>query len=113
MTVPPTTRKLSPETAFELMASPRRRHAVAVLVDADGPLDARTVARRVAARREDVRPEAVADERVDRTVLSLCHAHLPKLDEAGVVTYDDASGRVELGAASDAVEPLVEYAEGR
>lgn len=104
-------RRLSPDTAFRLVADARRRYVLAILVDANRPLDDRQLARRVSARCEETDPDSLSDEQVDRTLVSLRHIHLPKLDDAGAVTYDERTGRVELGDASDDLRPLLRYAD--
>lgn len=50
-------------------------------------------------------------DRTPTTVeLSLSHVHLPKLAEAGVLSYDRGSGRVTLGDATE-LDPYLSNAE--
>lgn len=76
----------------DAVASRRRRVVLATLRDADGPLTRPDLVERVHARLED----AGADESLtpDELLTELHHAHLPKLEAAGLVASDDA-GTVE------------------
>ena len=69
-------------------AEERRRLALDVLTDGSPPLDARTLARRVAARETDSSTESVPSKRVERVHVALYHTHLPKLADFGLVDYD-------------------------
>jgi len=80
------------------MASERRRTALSVLADATLPIDARTVARRVADR------EATGDvttDHIEKIHVSLHHIHLPALADVGLAAYD-----AERGIVDDAVEDV-------
>lgn len=69
------------------LADARRCLALTVLYGADGPMDRSTLAAEVSALLADAPP-------VDAVERDLHHAHLPVLDEAGLVTYDPAAGTV-------------------
>ena len=51
-------------------------------------------------------------EERNQLTASLVHKHLPKLDSAGVVEYDQNAGVVERSEAASALEPLLEWAAG-
>lgn len=71
------------DTAFDLLATERRRHALYCLRDADDPVPLLELADRVAEREAG----SPADDR-ERIAVSLGQVHLPKLDDAGVVDFD-------------------------
>lgn len=90
--------ELSLDVAFDALADPHRRAVLAVLDRQAGPLPV----------------DAVVEAVVDRTgghhcrvAATLHHAHLPKLDAAGLVTYDDEACTVAAGATLDSVGPLL------
>jgi hypothetical protein len=88
------------DTLYELLASERRRLALGVLVDADGPLGRVELARRIAGRRRDDRnADAVGEAAANEVAISLGHVHLPKLEAGGLVdrTGDDRYAVTELG----------------
>lgn len=69
------------DAVFGTLSNERRRHVVGVLRD----LDAETVGvERVA---EGVATREASEEGAGRVELSLRHTHLPKLSEAGVLSY--------------------------
>ena len=80
------------------LANERRRTTLTVLADASTPIDARTVARRVAARETS---GGVATDRIEDVHVSLHHIHLPALADVGLASYDP-----ERGVVIDAVEDV-------
>lgn len=89
------------------LASPRRRLALAVLVDGPGSVPVETLAERVADGRTAESTAADGGVR-KRTHVALVHRELPKLDEAGLVEWDRDSGTV---AAAD--HPALDCSELR
>ncbi|MFC6837748.1 hypothetical protein ACFQHK_14735 [Halomarina ordinaria] len=51
--------------------------------------------------------DADADAERDRVAVRLHHVHLPKLDDAGVLTYDAATRTVEREGAADRLDPYL------
>lgn len=91
-----------------MLSDERRERVVAILDSRDAPLLIDELAAAVAAYEGGTHGgprEAVASTRV-----SLHHVDLPKLDAAGVVSYDHEAGRVELLDVPDAYRDI---AEGR
>lgn len=83
--------ELSTDARYELLAVERRRIALAVVADSDGPLTLHELASAVAEREADA-PDADDAEAV---AISLHHVHLPRIADAGIVTYDTADKRIE------------------
>lgn len=75
-----------------LLASERRRVALSVLAGRSTPVDLSELAATVAARETDT--DADDARAVERVAVALHHAHLPKLDDFGVVDYDPEARRV-------------------
>jgi len=92
----PERRRTSSRDILRAIADERRRITLSVLADASTPIDARTVARRVAAREGT---EDVTTDRIEDIHVSLHHIHLPALADVGLTTYD-----AERGIVDDAVE---------
>ena len=75
-------------TVFDVLGDPQRSEAVRVLQEHGTPIPLDRLARLV---EDDAPPGSAADRaagdgRQSRTALH--HAHLPKLDDAGVIEYD-------------------------
>lgn len=70
------------------LADARRRLLVSILEDAEGTVERRSLARRVAGRETDEAPSAVPEPTVDTVETSLYHVHFPALREVGLVEID-------------------------
>ncbi|MGQ4557177.1 DUF7344 domain-containing protein [Halobellus sp. GM3] len=79
---------LTESQRHQLLASDRRRLAIEILTERIAPVDLDALAAAISAREE-------RDEAVDRVAISLHHAHLPKMDDAGVLDYNAESHRIE------------------
>lgn len=79
-------RSRSLDAIFELLADQRRREALYVLDRREGPITVAELADEVA---------TVVEAGPERVAIALHHVHLPKLADAGVVSYD-AEARTAL-----------------
>jgi len=77
---------LTADERYRLLSNDLRRATIAVLDDRSGRVELSEVASAVAARVDDV--DATAVDAEVRVETALHHAHLPKLDDYGVVEYD-------------------------
>ncbi|WP_336344419.1 DUF7504 family protein [Halalkalicoccus ordinarius] len=94
---PPATGSLTPDAAYDAIGARRRRYALYHLFENRGGERVETLAAAVA-RREGV----LDSERVEK---SLRHAHLPKLEDVGLVSLD--SERVVPQGAFAEIEPYL------
>lgn len=85
---------VSLDRVFELFSRERRRYALYALDDADGPLDVKELAERVAQWEED--DEEVDAETFEDVVLSLEHTHLPKASRAEYIGYDRDAEEIRI-----------------
>jgi len=89
---------------YEVLANERRRHVLDCLANREASMTVVDLAEAVARRERDAgRDDVSADER-KRIHVTLYHAHLPMMANAGIVEYDRSRGTVRL--ASDA-GPLI------
>lgn len=88
------------ETTFDLLSSSVRRAIVRVLRESNSVTRERLTARLAGSEAND--DDSVAERR--RIRIALHHNHLPKLAEAGLITYDDetvtATAKLEQVAQS-------------
>ena len=111
---------LGGDEVFHLLQARRRRLVLRYLRDREGPVEMRDVAEQVAAWEHETTLEALRSEERQRVYIALYQTHLPKLDEAGVIEYEqsrgvvDPTGRIERlyevldfegGGADEAVRP--------
>ncbi|MFC4448347.1 DUF7344 domain-containing protein [Halorussus aquaticus] len=92
------------ETAFDLLSNEYRRAIVDVL-DETGPVSRQQLTTRLLAR--GVGPADASDRPTRRRLrIALHHNHLPRLADAGVLTYDD-----ERVAPTSELDATVEWLE--
>lgn len=96
--------RLTADQIFDLLRSERRRTVLRYLRDEEGPVSVVDLAERVAAREHDTTVRALASAERERVSVSLCHSHLPKLAEAGVVEYDRDRDVVERRPRADRLD---------
>lgn len=98
------TTTISTDTALQVLADRQRRMVLRSLIEADGTA---TVDRLARGLEGDASSRAGRDAPRDRHRLQLHHAHLPKLQEAGLVEYEPGDETVRY-RPSDLVEELLE-----
>lgn len=76
------------------LAKSRRRHLLRVLHDRIAPIDLRELATNLAAAEQERDLVDVTSEDVDEIQVALVHIHLPTLEEARLVDWDQSAGTV-------------------
>lgn len=100
--------EVSREVVFEMLSNQRRRFVVHYLLDGDSESDLRDLSRSVAAWENDKRPDEITSRERRRAYNALQQAHLPKMDDAGLVEFDASRGTV---TATDGLADLRVYLE--
>lgn len=96
---------------FRLLASSRRRILLSCLQTADLPLHLSDLAREIAVREHDSPPTELPDEARKEIYLSLYHTHVPKLEEYGIVKFNQERKTLELTNKADHLTPYLERDE--
>ena len=101
---------LTTETVCELISNARRRAVIehVAALDPDERLEMGDLARTIASEEHDIPPATVSAEQRKTVYVSLLQNHLPKLDAAGVVAWNDRSGAVAPGRCVADLATLVE-----
>lgn len=97
---------LPKDEIFHLLQNQRRRYVLQYLQEVDGTVEMRDMAEQVAAWEHDTTLQALTSDERQRVYIALYQAHLPKLDEKGVINYNQSRGIVEPTAN---VEQLTQY----
>jgi len=95
-------RDLSRDEVFELLSSHRRRYALHAAQQADGPLELSDLAEQVAAWENGKSQSEITSDERHRVYTSMQQTHLPAMDRAGVIDYDN--GTIHLTDAVDSLE---------
>ena len=87
---------LSPDLVFEILSNTRRRMVLYYLRWYGGSVSVRELVGEIAALQNGVAVEDLTQQQRKRVYVSLYQTHLPKLEEAGLIEYDDDKGEVRL-----------------
>ena len=86
----------SKDELFQILSNSRRRYIIYYLSEAGTELSLKELATKIAATETDIPESAVSTEERQRVYISLYQTHLPKLEEAGIASYDDEERTVAL-----------------
>ncbi|MBZ6495728.1 DUF7344 domain-containing protein [Natrinema longum] len=93
--------RLSKDVIFELLKNRRRREVLAYLLEADDTVTLGELAEQIAAWENDLEVNALSSDQRKRVYVALYQTHLPKMDDAGIVEYDQDRGLISLADNAD------------
>lgn len=96
--------ELNQNVIFDVLSSSRRRYVLYYLSQHDAPVELPDLAKEVAAWEMETPVEDLSPQERKRVYVSLYQTHVPKLDEVGLVEYDQDTGEVRLTRRSDQIE---------
>lgn len=99
-----TSDEMSPDLVFEILSNTRRRMVLYYLRWYGGSVSVQELVGEVAALQNDVAVEDLTRQQRKRVYVSLYQTHLPKLEEAGLIEYDDDEGIVRLTDSADDID---------
>ncbi|AHG01886.1 hypothetical protein HALLA_00915 (plasmid) [Halostagnicola larsenii XH-48] len=92
---------------FSILADSVRRYVLYYLDEQETPVSLDRLATRVAAWHTDSTPDAVDDATLAEIRTALHHVHLPKLTEAGYITWNADTHTIRRGPNFDENAPLL------
>lgn len=87
--------ELPVDEIFHILQNERRRMVLEYLQETDSSVRMRDVAEQVAAWENDTTVEELTSDQRQRVYIPLYQSHLPKLDKAGIIDYQQNRGVVE------------------
>jgi len=96
------------DDCFDLLSNHRRRYTLHYLQRNGDGATLGDLADQVAAWENDIETDAVSHAERKRVYTSLQQVHLPRMDEMGVVEFDDREGRVTVGPAAEDLDVYLE-----
>jgi hypothetical protein len=96
--------ELSQDVIFDVLSSSRRRYVLYYLSQHEEPVELPSLAEEVAAWETESTVEELSSQERKRVYVSLYQTHIPKLQEVGLVDYDQDSGQVSLTDESDQIQ---------
>lgn len=110
------TGRVNENELFEVLANRRRRYALHALKrdasEAETQVDLGRLAEQVAAWENQIELQEVSYDERKRVYTALQQSHLPKMDEAGIVSYNKDRGVVEPTPAMEDVEIYMDVIHG-
>ena len=100
---------LSTNDIHSLLKNQRRRYVLEYLRANENSARLRDVAEQIAAWENDKELKAITSSERKRAYVGLYQCHLPKMDDADVVTFDQNRGDIEMAANA---EQLLPYLDG-
>ncbi|MDR5672517.1 hypothetical protein RH858_05050 [Halalkaliarchaeum sp. AArc-GB] len=101
---------ISREEIFEVLSNERRRLALQYLEQADEePVPLREVVDYVTSRQNGASLEEIDSATRKAVYTALRQSHFPKMDDMGVVEYDQLRGEIELTDTANEVQMYLEY----
>jgi len=98
---------LEVEPVYEALGHPRRRYLCYTLLE-DTEWSLVDLATKIAAWETDGPEHEVTDRQCDEVYVSLYHAHVPKLVEDDVITFDEAAETITAAEHADQVVAALE-----
>ena len=102
---------LPKDKLFHILQNQRRRYALRYLQGTEGVVDMRDVAEQVAAWEHDTTVQQLTSNQRQRAYISLYQCHLPKLDDEGIIEYNQQRGFVERTPLANQLDPYLETDE--
>ena len=99
---------LEKDDIFHLLQNQRRRDSLRYLKAADDSVRMRDLAEQVAAWEHDTTLQALTSDQRQRVYIALYQSHLPKLDEEGIIEYNQSRGIVERTPRASQLDPYLE-----
>jgi len=88
--------EMSPDLVFEILSNTRRRMVLYYLREESGWVTVQELAGEIAAMENDIGVDELTRQQRKRVYVSLYQTHLPKLEETGIIEYDDDREEVRL-----------------
>ncbi len=105
--------QLTENDLFELLSNQRRRYILHTLMRDWCAVTVGDLSQEIAAWEDDVDYEAVTSSDRKRVYTALRQAHLPKMDKAGVLSFDKDRGIVEPTPALEDIEIYMDVVHGQ
>ncbi|WP_394345825.1 DUF7344 domain-containing protein [Halegenticoccus tardaugens] len=92
---------LSMDVIFELLKNRRRRDILRYLLSTERTVTLSELAEQIAAWENDIEVRELGSDQRKRVYVALYQTHLPKMDDAGIIDYDQDRGNITLSENAD------------
>ena len=101
------------DECFDLLSNHRRRYTLHYLQRNEEAVTLGDLSEQVAAWENGISVEDLSYDERKRVYTSLQQVHLPRMDDASVVTFDDREGVIEIGPAAKELDIYLEIVQGK
>lgn len=101
----------SNDVLFDALKNRRRRYALQILLEEDGPIQLSELSERIASLETGVPINELSAHERKSVYTSLYQTHLPKLHDVGFVDYNSNRGIVKLGEQAENLESINFYSK--
>jgi hypothetical protein len=105
-------RRLSNGDVFDVLQNERRRYVLQYLRHEGGPVDIGTLATHVASLEYGAEAENISKKQRKRVYTTLQQTHLPKMDDVGIVAYDEDDGHIQTTPHTEDLTVYLEVVPG-
>jgi hypothetical protein len=103
---------ISYDESFDLLSNHRRRYVLHYLKQNGETVTLGDLAEQIAAWENGIDIDDLSYDQRKRVYTSLQQVHLPRMDDARVVEFDDREGSVEVGPAAEDLDFYLDVVEG-
>lgn len=101
--------RIESDSLFNALANQRRRYILSILCDHHHqPIALPDLAEEVATREKDTKITEIPPEQVKTVYMTLYHAHIPMLEDAGIVKYNQDRDTVSMTVDNERIESLLD-----
>ncbi|WP_049926235.1 DUF7344 domain-containing protein [Halopiger goleimassiliensis] len=104
--------ELSKGEIFEVLRNQRRRYVLHYLKQDDRPVELGDLAQQVAAWEYETALDEVTPDQRKRVYTTLQQTHLPKMDEAGILSFDSNAGVIQATERTHDISVYLEIVPG-
>lgn len=109
--VPDPEAELPLDVVFDILKNQRRRLVLRYLIEVTPTTTLSDLAEHIAALENGKSEDSLTSSERKRVYVCLYQCHLPKLDDAGVVEFENDRGTVELAGNTDQLTPYLDLGE--
>lgn len=103
--------ELTRDQIFDILSNQRRRYILLYLSRQDTGATVQELSEQIAMWENDVTAEELSDKQRKRVYVSLYQTHIPKLDESGIIDYDEETGDITLTTQARSVQAYLQEEE--
>lgn len=101
------------DDCFDLLSNHRRRYTLHYLQQNGDESNLSSLSEQVAAWENEIETEEISYDQRKRVYTSLQQVHLPRMDEMGIIEFDQQKGTMTLSEPAEELDIYLETVQGR